>query len=79
MATPQRIHRYNNLLMDSARWDHFKSRDDDIIISTPYKSGTTWTQHICSLLLFNSTELDRPITEISPWIDAKFASVGEVM
>lgn len=79
MQLPNRIHHYKNALMDSARWDAFRPRDDDIIIATPYKAGTTWTQRICSLLIFQSTELDRPITEISPWIDANFVPIDKVI
>jgi len=79
MNTPERRHHYKTTLMDSARWDRFRPRSDDIVIATPYKAGTTWTQRICSLLIFQSTELERPITAISPWLDAKFAPIDEVI
>jgi aryl sulfotransferase len=41
--------RYQGLVHDSARWDGFVFRPDDIVISTPPKCGTTWTQMICAL------------------------------
>ena len=41
--------RYRNLVFDSARWEGFTFRGDDIVISTPAKCGTTWTQMICAL------------------------------
>jgi Sulfotransferase domain len=43
---PKLIHTYQHHHLDSTRWAHFTPRDDDIVISTPYKSGTTWTQEI---------------------------------
>jgi aryl sulfotransferase len=44
--------RYQSFLTDSSRWDGFSFRPGDIIISTPAKCGTTWTQMICALLIF---------------------------
>jgi aryl sulfotransferase len=44
--------RYSNMVWDSARWEGFELRPDDIVISTPPKCGTTWTQMICALLIF---------------------------
>lgn len=34
---------YQNHLLDSTRWDDVRPRPDDVIVATPYKSGTTWT------------------------------------
>lgn len=56
--------------MDSRRWGHFRPREDDIVIATYPKCGTTWTQRIVSLLVFQSIE-PQPLT-ISPWIDCRF-------
>lgn len=61
--------RYRSLAFDSARWEGFEFRADDIIISTPPKCGTTWTQMICVLLVLQVPELPRPLNEISPWLD----------
>jgi hypothetical protein len=61
--------RYRSFVSDSARWDGFAFRAGDIIISTPPKCGTTWTQMICALLIFQTPEFDRPLAEISPWLD----------
>jgi hypothetical protein len=55
--------------MDSARWDDVPLRDGDIIISTPAKSGTTWMQMICALLIFQTPDLPRPLDELSVWVD----------
>ena len=45
-------------------------RDDDIIISTYAKSGTTWVQQIVSQLIFNGEE-GLPVAEMSPWMDLR--------
>ncbi len=46
----------------------WKPRYGDIIISTPPKCATTWTQTICALLIFQKTRFDRMLREISPFI-----------
>jgi aryl sulfotransferase len=51
-------------------WDGFAFRDDDIIISTYGKCGTTWTQQIVSQLLFDGEE-GLPVADMSPWIDLR--------
>ncbi len=61
--------RYRNLVFDSARWAGFPFRPDDVVICTPPKSGTTWMQMLCAMLLFDAVEFDRPLPDISPWLD----------
>ncbi|MCA2211807.1 sulfotransferase domain-containing protein [Jidongwangia harbinensis] len=61
--------RYQNLLMDSARWREVEFRDGDIVISTPPKCGTTWTQMICALLIFQSVDFPAPLDQMSLWPD----------
>ena len=43
--------RYESDDEDSARWIGFPFRAGDIVISTRSKSGTTWMQMICALLV----------------------------
>jgi aryl sulfotransferase len=71
--------RHHDFVTDSARWDGFPLRGDDIIISTPPKCGTTWTQRLCSLLLGVEPTVDRPLAVISPWLDMLTRPLGEVM
>jgi hypothetical protein len=61
--------RYKNFIADSARWDGFAFRPDDIVISTPPKCGTTWTQMICALLVFGPPPFECSLDLISPWLD----------
>jgi aryl sulfotransferase len=65
----EHLKRYKTFVYDSERWDGFEFRPDDIVISTPPKCGTTWTQRILALLLFQTPKLHAPLTSISPWID----------
>ncbi|TNE59001.1 MAG: sulfotransferase domain-containing protein [Alphaproteobacteria bacterium] len=76
MQQPDR--HYETMIFDSARWQGFEFRDDDILICTPYKAGTTWTQRICALLVFQTPELDRPLAEITPWMDIKSQPVDDI-
>jgi aryl sulfotransferase len=55
---------------DSTVWDTFKFRDDDIVIATYAKSGTTWMQQIVRQLVFNGAE-GVDTSHISPWIDLR--------
>jgi hypothetical protein len=78
-TTPVKHRVYNEFVMESSRWDNFKSRPDDIIIATPAKCGTTWTQMICALLIFQKTEFDKRLTECSPWVDVLTTSAEDVL
>lgn len=55
---------------DSTVWNDFTFRDDDIIIGTYGKSGTTWLQQIVSQLLFADADT-LPVAEMSPWVDLR--------
>ena len=54
---------------DSGRWLGFRFRPGDIVISTRRKSGTTWMQMICALLIFQTPELPEPLWQLSPWME----------
>src|SRR5260221_8345223 len=63
------VHRtYQHHHLDSTRWASYRPRDNDIVIATPYKSGTTWMQTIVMHLIFQDLQI-RPIWEFSPWLD----------
>ncbi len=77
-ARPQVRHIYQNHHLDTSRWDDFKPRRGDIIISTSYKAGTTLTQTIVANLLFPNG-LPATVGDLSPWVDARFGPVEEVL
>ncbi len=64
---------------DNGRWGSFRFRDGDIVISTRSKSGTTWMQMICALLVFGTPRLPAPLSTLSPWIDHLVEPVADVM
>jgi len=76
---PQRTHIYQNHHFDSTRWDYFDSRDDDIVIATSYKAGTTWTQAIVAHLLFPGVDFPAPPAEMSPWLDMRVIPLEVVL
>ncbi|GDY52042.1 glycolipid sulfotransferase [Streptomyces violaceusniger] len=61
--------RYLSPEHNSVRWDDFPLRDGDIVVSTPPKSGTTWVQMMCALLIFQTPDLPQPLEVLSPWLD----------
>ena len=54
---------------DSRRWEGFVARPDDIFISSPPKSGTTWTQGIVGSLLWPYGDAPAPAFDLAPWLD----------
>jgi len=72
------LRHYKTAVWDSARWEGFARRGDDVLICTPYKSGTTWMQMICALLIFRTADLPLPLAEISPWMELRAAPDGQV-
>lgn len=70
--------RYRNVVFDSGRWADFEFRDDDIVLSTPPKCGTTLTQMICALLILQDPARITSIDEFSPWLDMQTRPRDEV-
>jgi aryl sulfotransferase len=68
---------YHGFIADNARWQRFKMRADDVVITTPSKSGTTWMQTIVGMLLRQTTDLPS-IGTISPWIDMQIRHEEEI-
>ena len=67
---PQKTRELHNHHFDSTIWNDFAFRDDDIVIATYAKSGTTWLQQIVSQLIFSGEE-GLPVAEMSPWLDLR--------
>jgi aryl sulfotransferase len=70
VSLPAKSRELHNHHFDSTIWNDFNFRDDDIVISTYAKSGTTWVQQIVAQLLFNGEE-DMEVAEMSPWMDLR--------
>ena len=70
IAWPKKTREMHNHHMNSTVWNTFKFRDDDIVVATYAKSGTTWTQQIIAQLIFNGAEgID--VHSLSPWVDLR--------
>lgn len=70
IAWPRKTREIHNNHMDSTIWNELVFRDDDIVIGTYAKSGTTWTQQIVAQLIFNGRP-DLEVAEMSPWLDLR--------
>jgi len=69
---------YRSWMSDNLRWDAVELREGDIVISAPPKCGTTWTQRLISLLVFDGPNLPAPLPLISPWLDLTVQPIEDV-
>ncbi|HET7272567.1 MAG TPA: sulfotransferase domain-containing protein, partial [Rubrobacter sp.] len=67
IARPTKTRELHNHHFDSTIWNDLQFRDDDIIISTYAKSGTTWMQQIVAQMLLGP-DPDLEVAEMSPWL-----------
>lgn len=65
-------------VFDSAGWHDYRPRADDIIIATYPKCGTTWTQRIVGMLIFQS-DASFPVQDSSPWPDFRLPPPGAML
>ena len=68
LVSPVKRREFHNHHMNSTVWNDFRFRDDDIVIATYAKSGTTWMQQIVGQLIFSGRE-DINLHQLSPWLD----------
>jgi aryl sulfotransferase len=59
------------------RWATWEPRVGDILVCTPPKSGTTWTQSILTMLVNGGPDLPGKVPELSPWVDADLGVSAE--
>ena len=67
---PEKTRELHNHHFDSTIWNDIAFRDDDVIIATYAKSGTTWMQQIVAQLLFDA-DPGVAVAEMSPWVDLR--------
>ena len=73
---PEKKREFQSSTIDSTYWNDFAFRDDDIIIGTYAKAGTTWVQQIVAQFIFNG-ETEVPVAELSPWLDFRLPPLEE--
>ena len=70
VSWPKKTRELHSHHFDSTIWNDLRFRDDDIVISTYAKSGTTWMQQIVAQLLFGP-DPELAVAEMSPWLDLR--------
>ena len=64
------LRRYRGSRTDPDRWDTWVPRPGDILVCTPPKCGTTWSQTILAMLIHGGPDLPEKLPFLSPWVDA---------
>lgn len=64
-------------ITDPARWSVWHPREGDILVCTPPKSGTTWSQTMLTMLAQGTTDLPDRVPVLSPWVDADLGVAAE--
>lgn len=67
---PRKTRELHNHHFDSTIWNDLKFRDDDIVIATYAKSGTTWMQQIVAQMTLGPDPA-LEVAEMSPWLDLR--------
>jgi len=61
---------YRGDFTDPDRWATWTPSKGDILVCTPPKCGTTWTQTILAMLVHGGPDLPERLPILSPWVDA---------
>lgn len=67
---PKKTRELHSHHFDSTIWNDLEFRDDDIVVSTYAKSGTTWMQQILAQMIFGG-DPTLQVAEMSPWLDLR--------
>lgn len=75
MSTPAQIlapatRTYSGDITRPERWATWVPNKGDILVCTPSKCGTTWTQTILAMLIHGGADLPAKLPVLSPWVDA---------
>lgn len=73
------VRAYRGTLTKPEHWDVLQPRAQDVLLVTPAKSGTTWTQSMIAMLLNGTVELPDKLNTLSPWIDGGFGTIDDYL
>lgn len=76
IEAPKRL--YQNYLVDTVRWQSVPLRAGDIIVTTPPKTGTTWTQAIIAHLILGEEPWPDELHHLSPWVEMRGTPIEEL-
>ena len=71
---------YLNHHLDSSRWGAYEPQAGDIVLTTSYKCGTTFTQQMLYNMLVRNTAGDETFPDlgpVSPWLDSRTSSMSK--
>ena len=78
-SRPKLTRTYRNHHLDSRRWRLYEPRAGDVVVSSAYKAGTTWTQHIVLTLIDpNGPEIEN-LAARSPWPERRFGQTEQTL
>ncbi len=69
---------YRGVLTRPERWSTWLPREGDVLVCTPPKCGTTWTQTMIAMLFNGGPDLPGRVSVLSPWVDADLGEAAEV-
>jgi aryl sulfotransferase len=72
-AWPEKKREVVTATIDSTMWNRLRYRDDDVVVASFGKTGTTWTQAIIVQLIHGAPEVVR-VGQICRWIDCAWGS-----
>ena len=75
---PAKTRDYLGPITNTKPWDDFSLRPGDIVLSTPPKCGTTWSQAMLMMLIHGEAVHDRDIWRTSLWLDCAFRDQVEI-
>jgi aryl sulfotransferase len=76
-AGPAKTRELIDGFVDSTPWNDFRFRDNDIVVASPAKAGTTWTLALLVQLLHGAPEVAR-VGNICRWIDFSLGQQGRM-
>lgn len=78
-SRPEKHYPYDtHHVLDGSRWRAYKPRENDIIVSTSMKAGTTWMMTIVANLLYENGKFPTSIEELAPWLDMRLQPLDVV-